>query len=56
MKVGNAKGFGKVEIVEVISEHKKPNRKFPVPKGHKRVMAIVKSGGHRFTAHVDVAI
>lgn len=45
-----------MKIIKVISEHKKPNRKYPVKKGHKRVMAIVEDGGKRFTAHVDVAV
>lgn len=45
-----------MKVVKVISEHKKPNRKFPVRNGFKRVMAIVEDGGKRFTAHVDVAV
>jgi hypothetical protein len=45
-----------MQIVQIISEHKRKLKHKPVKKGHKRVMAIVKDDpkGPERTAHIDV--
>lgn len=58
----NTKPYYTLEVVRVISEHKKfkgvnrgdgkPNT--PVKPGHKRVMALCAWGPNTFTRHIDV--
>ena len=43
-----------MQIVKIISEHKKKNKLKPIKKGCKRVEAIVKIGNKLYTQHIDV--
>ena len=43
-----------MEIIQIISEHKRKLKNRPVQKGKKRVMAIVKDHGFLQTRHIDV--
>jgi len=43
-----------MEIVKIISEHKKIRKNQPLVSGHKRVEAIVDEGGAKKTKHIDI--
>jgi len=43
-----------MEIIRIISEHKKINSKQPLRPGFKRVEAIIKESGKIYTRHIDI--
>ena len=43
-----------MDVVQVISEHKKIKKNNPLENGYKRVEAIVKNFGILVTKHIDI--